>query len=82
MHGHFLVGVSGGYSLVVLLGLLIVVAFPVVALGAQASVVGAYRLSCFMACGIFLDQGLNHVPGIGRRLLNPWSTKEAQLSDF
>ena len=45
MHGHFLVGVSGGYSLVALLGLLLVMAFPVVALGAQASVVVACGLS-------------------------------------
>ena len=32
------------------------------ALGAGASVVGAHRLSCSMACGIFLDQGLNPCP--------------------
>ena len=26
--------------------------------------------SCFAGCGIFLDQGLNHVPCIGRRILS------------
>ena len=29
------------------------------ALGAQASVVAAHRLSCSTACGILLDQGSN-----------------------
>ena len=32
------------------------------ALGVWASVVVAHRLSCPMACGIFLDQGLNLCP--------------------
>ena len=32
------------------------------ALGSQASVVGAHRLSCSAACGIFLDQGSNLCP--------------------
>ena len=32
------------------------------ALGAQASVVVAHRLSCSIACGIFLEQGLNLCP--------------------
>ena len=32
------------------------------ALGAQASVVVAHRVSCSMACGIFPDQGLNLCP--------------------
>ena len=32
------------------------------ALGAQASVVVAHRLSCSAACGIFPDQGLNPCP--------------------
>ena len=30
--------------------------------GAQASVAEAHGLSCFKACGIFLDQGLNPCP--------------------
>ena len=32
------------------------------ALGVWASVVAAHRLSCFMACGIFLDLGSNPCP--------------------
>ena len=34
------------------------------------------RLNCPMKCGIFLDQGLNRVPCIGRQILNPWTTRE------
>ena len=30
--------------------------------GSRASVVGAQGLSCSLACGIFLDQGLNLCP--------------------
>ena len=39
--------------------------------------------ACSAACGIFLDQGLNHVPCIGRRILNHCTTREAlQASVF
>ena len=38
--------------------------------GSRASVVVAQRLICSLACGIFLDQGLNHVPCTGRLILN------------
>ena len=30
--------------------------------GAEASVVAGHRLSCFVACGIFPDQGSNSCP--------------------
>ena len=55
-----LVVVNGGYSLVVVLQLLIVVA-SLVALGLKStgSIAVAHRLRCSAACGIFLDQGLN-----------------------
>ena len=41
-----------------------------------ASVVVAHRLSGSKACGIFSDQGPTHVPGIGRRILIHWTTRE------
>ena len=47
-----LVAASGGYCLVLLPGLLV----------AMASFVAEHRLSCPVACGIFLDQGLNPCP--------------------
>ena len=41
----------------------------------------ALRLSCSVACGIFLDQGSN-VPCIGRWILSHWTTREAQMCLF
>ena len=40
------------------------------------SVVVAHRLSCSVACGIFLDWGLNQCPSVGRQILNHWITRE------
>ena len=60
-----LVPVSGGYSLVMLHGILIAVASLVVELGlsgVQASAAVLHRLSCPLARGIFPDQGLNWCP--------------------
>lgn len=37
----------------------------------------AQGVSCSLACGIFLAQGSNQCPCIARRILNPWTTKEA-----
>ena len=37
----------------------------------MGSGVAVHGLSCPTACGIFLDQGSNLVPCIGRRILNP-----------
>ena len=56
-----LVAARGGYSLVVVGRLLIVVASLVVerGLSGTGSTVVAHGLSCSVACGIFLDQGLN-----------------------
>ena len=45
------------------------------ALEPMGSVVAAYGFSC-PACGIFLDQGLNSCPLIGRWILNHWTTRE------
>ena len=50
------------------------------ALGSWVSVVVAHGLSCPEACGIFLDQGLNPVPFIGRQTLNHWTTRQVQPS--
>ena len=57
-----LVAVSGGYSLVVFHGLLIMVVSLLWNKGKQASVVVAHRLSCPMECRIFPDQRLNPCP--------------------
>ena len=55
-----LVVANGGYSLVVVLQLLIVVASLVASgLKSTGSVAVAHRLRCSAACGILLDQGLN-----------------------
>ena len=54
MCGLSLVAVSGGFSLAVVHGLLIEVASLVTEHG--ASIFVAQSLSCFMTCGIFLDQ--------------------------
>ena len=63
VHRLSLVAASGGYSLVAVQGLLIVVVASLVVehglQGVWASVVMAYRLSCPPACRIFPDQGLN-----------------------
>ena len=68
-----------GLFLVVVLGLLIAVAtlvkehglWIVWALGAVV-----HGLSCSEARGIFLDQGLNPVPCVGRWILNHWTTRK------
>ena len=75
--GFSLAVASRGHSLVVACGLFTAVASPVVqhslqgvwasvvvAAGLQSSGsrVVAHRLSCSVACGIFLDQGLNPCP--------------------
>ena len=80
--GLSLVVASGGYSLVEVLGLLIAVASLVAECrleGGRTSVAAVpmpqstgsiavgLRLSCFLARGIFPDQGLNPVPHIGRK---------------
>ena len=60
-----LVAVSGGYSLVMLHGILTAVASLVVEFGLsglQASAAVLHRLSCSLAHGIFPDQGLNWCP--------------------
>ena len=54
-----LVAVSGGDSLVVVLGLSLGWFFLLQSMG---SVIVAHGLSCSMACEIFLDEGLNWCP--------------------
>ena len=53
-------------------GLLIAVILVLWSMGSrvQASVVVEHELSCPVACGIFLDLGLNPCPFIGRQILN------------
>ena len=52
----------------------------VVACGLQSVglVVVAHGLRCSAVSGIFLDQGLNCVPCIGRQILNHCTTREVQ----
>ena len=43
----------------------------------MGSVVAECMLSCSVACGIFLGQGLNPcMPCVGRQSLNHWTTRE------
>ena len=74
-YGLSLVVLSGGYALVSVLGLLVAVASRcrAGALGHGGSVAVVHRLTCPVACGIFLDQG--SIPCIGRRILNHWITR-------
>jgi len=50
------------------------------ALGGVGSVAVAHESSCFLACGIFLDQGLN--PCTDRQILNHWTTRETPRPTF
>ena len=52
------------------------------ALGHGGSVAVAHRLNCPKACRIFLDQGSNHVPCIGRQFPNHWITWVVQVLIF
>ena len=48
-------------------------------LGLQSTgsrVVGVRRVSCPVACGIYLDSNWTRVRCIGRRILNHWTTRE------
>ena len=68
-----------GLFLVVVLGLLIAVATLVKEHGlwiVWALVAVVHGLSCSEARGIFLDQGLNPVPCVGRWILNHWTTRK------
>ena len=40
------------------------------------SVAVAHGLGCSVPYGIFLDQGLNSCPHIGRQILNPWTMRQ------
>ena len=42
----------------------------------------AHGLSCSKACGIFLDQGSNHVSCTGRQILYHWTTREGLSFTF
>ena len=69
-----LVVADGGYPLVEVHGLLIAVDAPIVEQGLRCtgSIAMAHGLSCPKACGIFLDQGSNPVPCIGRWVVKHW----------
>ena len=75
-----LVAASRGYSLVAAWWLLIVVLSLVWRTGSRhtGSVVVAHGLSFSMTRGIFLHQGLNPCPLIGRQILNHWTIREVQ----
>ena len=45
-------------------------------LQSSGSVAVAHGCNCPSACGIFLDQGLNSRPAIGRQSLNHWTARE------
>ena len=82
VHRLCIVSASGGYSLVVVHGLLIAVSSLVEEhglLGCMGSVVGAHGLSYPVVCGIFPDQGSNSGRWIGRWILNHWTTREVLL---
>ena len=48
-------------------------------LGAKASVAVELGLNCFVACGIFVDQGSNLSPLHWKQILNYWTTREAPV---
>ena len=64
-------------SVVVVLGEVVVAC----GLKSAGSVVVAYGLTCSMACGLFLEQGLNLYPLHWERILNH-STREAPRTSF
>ena len=77
-----LVVVSRGYSPLVMCGLLIAVASLITGhrLWSTGFVVVVCRLSCSMACGIFLDQGSNPCLLHFRQILYHWANREVQHS--
>ena len=56
--------------------------FRAQALGAPASVVAARRLSCSVACGIFLDRNPTCVPCVGRQVHIHCATREVPVTCF
>ena len=82
--GLSLVAESRGYSLVTAYRRLSAVASLVKQQlqGMWASVVAAHGLRGHTARGIFLDQGLNLCPCLGRRILNHWATRAAHSSSL
>ena len=78
--GFSLVAASRGYPQVAVQGLLIVVQLLLLwskDCRHKDSVV-VQRLSCPTACVIFLDQGSNLCPCIGRQIHSHWTTREVQ----
>ena len=81
-----LVAGSRGYSPVVVHGFSCCRA-RVLGVGLQqlhhtGSIVAAHRITCPLECGIFLHQGSNHVPCIGRWILKHWATREVIIYEF
>ena len=48
-------------------------------LSRTSSIAVALGLSWSVACGVFLDQGLNHVSFTGRHILYHWATQKVQV---
>ena len=71
---------SGGFSLVVVCGLLLVVATPIAEhrLQSLGSVDVARELSCLRHVESSQTRDLTHAPCIGRWILNHWTTREVQ----
>lgn len=76
--GFSLAAASRGHSVVVpaLLRLLVV---EHGLWGRESSVAEAHKLCCSTAHGLFLAQGLNPCPLMGRQILNHWSTREVAV---
>ena len=72
MHGISLAAVSGGYSLIAVHGLLIVVASLVGELGLQDGQASAVLLHVESPW----SRDRTHVPCIDRQILNHWTTRE------
>ena len=71
LHGPFLVAESRGYSSLQCVGFSLQRRESLIAehgLRSIGSIVVVHGLNCCVACGIFLDQGLNLCPHIGRQI--------------
>ena len=80
MRGLSLVMASGGYSSLQSLGFSLQ---WLLLLQNVSSVVGVHGLSCFVACGIFLNQGLNPCsPALAGRFLSTGPPEKSQDDAF
>ena len=77
--GFSLVAASRGHSSLWCLSLLWLLFVEHGLWGTQTSVFVAHRLCCSTAHGIFLAQGSNPCPLIGRQILNHWTIREVPI---